>query len=64
MGNGDSSVIVPRGGDATAGARGEPAIFNCHRLATVGRGAIEGRLDRVDGVAVAIDVLDGVDGVA
>ena len=59
-----SSVIVPCLGDAATGAARKPAILNGGSLATVGRGAIHGRFDRVDRVAVAVDVLDRVDGVA
>ena len=57
----DTSVIVPCFGDAATGAAGEPAILNGGSLATIGRGTVERRLDRVDSVAVAVDVLDRVD---
>lgn len=60
----DSSVIVPRGGDAATGTGGEARILNRLYLAAVCRGAIHWRFNGVDSVAIAVDVLDGVDGVA
>ena len=61
----DTSVIVPWGGDATAGAAGEPAILNDRgRLAALTRGAEEGRLNALDLVAVTVDRLNKTDGVA
>ena len=59
----DTSVIVPSVGDAATGATGEPAILNGGRLATVCRWAVHGRFDRVDRVAVTVEILNQGDGV-
>ena len=52
-----SSVVVPRLADAATGTTGEPAVFYGLSLTTVGGGTVERRLDRVDSVAVAINVV-------
>lgn len=58
-----TSVVVPSLGDAATGTAGETRILNGLSLATVGRGTVERGFDRVDRVAVAIDVLNQRDGV-
>ena len=61
----DSSVIVPRLGDAAARACGETRIFlNGLCLAALSRSTEEGRFDGLDFVAITVDVLDSGDGVA
>lgn len=63
----DSSVIVPGFGNAATGAGGEAGVLTgsgVHSLAGVGWGVEHGRLNRVDSVAVAIDVVHKVNGVA